>query len=42
VLVADVIFNNIFFYATPNDYPEFYSTDLQDIGNIIEIPYGTY
>ena len=38
VLVADVIFNNIFFYAKPNDFPQFYTTDLQDRDNIIAIP----
>jgi hypothetical protein len=28
VLVADVIFNSIFFYCKLNDFPQAYTTDL--------------
>jgi hypothetical protein len=27
ILVADVIFNNVFFYCKLNDFPQFYTTD---------------
>lgn len=30
VFVADVIFNNIFFYCKANDFPQFYATEFQD------------
>ena len=30
VIVADVIFNSIFFYCKLNDFPQAFSTDLQD------------
>lgn len=29
ILLADVIFNNIFFYCKLNDFPQFYTTDMQ-------------
>lgn len=38
VLLADVWFNNIFFYAKLNDFPQYYTTDLQDIWDVIVIP----
>lgn len=37
VLAADVIFNNIFFYSEPNDYPLYYNTALIDQDNVIAI-----
>lgn len=30
VIFGDVIFNNIFFYMVPNDFPLFYLTEYQD------------
>ena len=37
VLVADVIFNSIFFYCKLNDFPQAYTTDLQDQRDVIAI-----
>jgi hypothetical protein len=37
VFAADVIFNNIFFYSEPNDYPLYYNTALIDKDNVIAI-----
>jgi len=37
VLFADVLFNKIFFYAKINDFPQFYTTDMQDDNDLIVI-----
>lgn len=42
VLTANVIFNNIFFYAKANDFPQFYTTEYQDVSDIIAIPSSAY
>jgi hypothetical protein len=42
ILLADVLFNNIFFYAKLNDFPQFYTTDLTDIWDVIAIPPTKY
>jgi hypothetical protein len=42
VLLADVIFNNIFFYCKLNDFPQFYTTDLQGVQNMIAINHDQY
>ena len=38
VITAEVIFNSIFFYTKANDFPQYYTTELQDVGDIIAIP----
>lgn len=40
--MADVVFNNIFFFAKPNDFPQFYTTELQDKNDIIAISSSQY
>lgn len=42
VLLADVWFNNIFFYAKLNDFPQFYTTDMHDVWDVIAIPPTQY
>jgi hypothetical protein len=42
VLAADVIFNDIFFYAAANDYPLYYDTALIDKDNVIAIEADRY
>ena len=42
VLLADVIFNNIFFYCKLNDFPQFYTTDMQGVQNMIAIQHDQY
>jgi hypothetical protein len=42
VLLADVWFNNIFFYAKLNDFPQFYTTELHDVWDVIAIPPSQY
>ena len=42
VLLADVWFNNIFFYAKLNDFPQFYSTELQDVWDVIALGPNQY
>lgn len=42
VLLADVLFNNVFFYAKLNDFPQYYTTDYQDIQDTIAIPPSQY
>ena len=42
VLLADVWFNNIFFYAKLNDFPQFYTTELQDVWDVIALDPSQY
>lgn len=35
VFFAEVIFNNVFFYMTPNNYPLFYLSEFHDKNDVI-------